>query len=330
MGDNRVPNGCRWVASSVLLVEVSRDDPLQRPGHDAHHHLWDLSLGRHPWLTDGDQAIRALGDIGYLRQDFLIPDYLACVGAEPVVGSVYVEAAWDRSRPPEEEVDWLEALPRPAGIAARSIAWAPLRAPQRDAVLETLAQRPSVVGVRETVRWHPDPAKRWVEAGLMDDPAWREGVARLSRHQLLLELLMNPYQAEALARLAADVPEQRFVINHCGTPIDRDEDGLARWRAGLALMARERNIAIKLSNFAAYSPDHSPAALRATVMTCIDAFGPDRCLFGSDYPVARRHLSYGETCARFREAVADLNAPEQRRIFHDNAARLYGFEANAR
>ena len=294
---------------------------------DAHHHLWDLELGRHPWLTDEDQAIRALGDVALLRRDFLVADYLACVDGQPVVGSVYVEAAWDRARPPEEEIDWLEALPRPPGIAARSVAWAPLRAPECDGVLETLVRRPSVVGVRETVRWHPDPAKRWVEAGLMADPAWRRGLARLQHHGLLLELLMNPYQSDELEQLAADFPAQTFVINHCATPVDRDADGLARWRSGLARMAQRPNIAIKLSNFAAYAPDRSPDSLRRTIMTCVDAFGPDRCLFGTDYPVARRHLGYREICEHFREAIADLSASEQRRMFHDNAARLYRFEA---
>lgn len=293
---------------------------------DAHHHLWDLSHGRHPWLTGQDQAFRALGDVDYLRRDFLVPDYLASIDGQPVVASVYVEAAWDRSRPPQEEVDWLEALARPAGIAARSIAWAPLRAPDCDAVLENLARRPTVVGVRETVRWHPDPAKRWVEGGLMIDPAWRRGVARLRHHGLLLELLMNPYQSDELARLADDFPQQDFVINHCATPVDQDPDGLARWRDGLEQMARRPNIAIKLSNFAAYSSDRSPASLRRTVMTCIDAFGPDRAMFGSDYPVARRHLGYRDLCDRFRESITDLSAFEQRRICHDNALRLYRFE----
>jgi predicted TIM-barrel fold metal-dependent hydrolase len=293
---------------------------------DAHHHLWDLSLGCHPWLTDRDQAFRALGDVDYLRRDFLVPDYLTCIDGQRVVGSVYVEAAWDRSRPPQEEVDWLEALARPSGIAARSIAWAPLRAPDCDAVLESLTQRQSVVGVRETVRWHPDPAKRWVEAGVMDDPAWRRGVARLHDHGLLLELLMNPYQSDELDRLAADFPQQDFVINHCATPVDQDPDGLARWRDGLARMARRPNIAIKLSNFTAYSPNRSPASFRRTIMTCIDAFGPDRALFASDYPVACRHLSYHDMCDRFREAIIDLSASDQRRICHENAVRLYRFE----
>lgn len=292
---------------------------------DAHHHLWDLALGRHPWLTGGKGAIRALGDTGYMRRNYLVADYLADIGTQPVAGSVYVEAVWDRTRPPVEEVDWLEALPRPSGIAARSIAWAPLRAPGLAATLENLAQRQSVAGLRETARWHPDPAKRWTEPGIMDDPNWRRGVRQLEGHCFLLELLMNPYQAESLARLAADLPGQVFVVNHCGTPVDRDADGLARWRAGLASMARQPNIAIKISNYAAYAPDHSPEALKQIIMTCIDAFGPDRAMFGTDYPVARRAMSYEDTCQGFKIAVASLSADEQRKIFHDNAARVYRF-----
>lgn len=294
---------------------------------DAHHHLWDLALGRHPWLTGDDGAIKALGDISYMRRDYLVADYLADIGAEPVVGSVVIEAVWDRTRPATEEVEWLEALPRSGAIASRFVAFAPLRAPDVEATLEALSRRPSVVGVRETVRWHPDPAKRWTEAGLMDDPSWRRGVALLGQYGLLLELLMNPYQAADLARLAADRPEQLFVVNHCGTPVDRDEEGLARWRDGLALMARQPNIAIKVSNYAAYGTDRSPEALKRTIMTCIDAFGPDRSMFGTDYPVGRRTLSYQQSCENFRLAIAGLSASEQRGVFHDNAVRTYRFDA---
>ena len=270
---------------------------------DAHHHLWDLSLGRHPWLAGGAGAIRALGDLGDLGRDYLPADYLADVGAEPVVGSVCVEAAWERARPPREEVDWLAALRCPRGIASRFVAWAPLRAADREDVLDDLAARGFVVGVRETVRWHPDPAKRWVEAGLIDDPALCRGAASLARRGLVLELLMNPYQAAETARLAAALPSLAIVVDHCGSPVDRDPDGLARWRDGLALMARRPNVALKLSNFGAYAAERSPAALKATVMTCVDAFGPERCLFATDYPVARRHMGYGEVCDGLRRAI---------------------------
>lgn len=292
---------------------------------DAHHHLWDLSLGRHPWITGGSDALKALGDVAYLKHDYLVPDLLKDIGPQNIVGSVYVEAAWDRTRDPQEEVDWLAALPRPAGIAARCISWAHLQAADAGDTLARLAARPEVVGIRETIRWHPDPAKRWAEAGLIDRPDWRRGFARLASNNLLLELLMNPHQAAEVARLAQRFPQQRFVVNHCGTPIDRDEDGLARWRDGLRLMGAQPNIAIKISNFGAYDPDRSIAGLRGTVMGCIDAFGTARSMFGTDYPVARRSMTYQALCDSFAAIIADLSKHEQRALFHDNAARIYRF-----
>src|SRR6516225_1891548 len=94
---------------------------------DVHHHLWDISLGRHPWLTSSDHAIKALGDITYLKRNYLIDDYLADIGTQKVAASVYVEAAWDRERPPVEEIDWVESLKKPSDIAERTIGFAPLK-----------------------------------------------------------------------------------------------------------------------------------------------------------------------------------------------------------
>ncbi len=298
----------------------------QGPIIDAHHHLWDISLGRHPWLTSDDSAIKALGDISYLRQNYLVEDLVEDIGPQKVAGSVYVEAAWDRARPPVEEVAWLEGLARPGDLAARCIAWAPLKSAGVAASLDALAGHSCVVGIREVVRWHPDPAKRWTQEGILDDPSWRQGFDQLRAHGFLLELLMNPFQAEDVACLAGEFPDQIFVINHCGTPIDRDAEGLRRWEQGLGLMGRRENIAIKLSNFGAYGPDRSLESLRKTVMTCIDAFGTRRAMFGSDYPVGRRNMSYQEACERFKDIIQGFSREEQRDLFHDNAARYYRFD----
>lgn len=292
---------------------------------DAHHHLWDLSLGRHRWLDPDDGSLTALGDLAYLRHSYMPADYLADVGDANLVGSVHIEAVWDRARDPVEETAWLDSLVKPRGIASRSIAYAPLAAPNAPAILAAQAAHPAVVGVRETIRWHPDPAKRWAEAGLVDQPAFRAGVAALARHHLVLELLMNPYQAAEVARLAQDFPGQTILINHCCTPNDRDADGLARWRDGLALLAAQPNIAIKVSNFGAYSPDRSLPVLRQTVMGCVDAFGTARAMFGTDSPVARRNMTYGAMVDAFATIIADFTPAEQRALFHDNAARFYRF-----
>lgn len=299
----------------------------QGPIIDAHHHLWDLAGGRYPWLTVPEAAVGALGDVGFLRRDYLPPDYAADSAGQGVAASVHVEALWDPARNPVEETRWLDALPRPPGVAARYVAAAPLAAPDVARTLDAHAESPRVAAVRETIRWHPDPAKRWTRRGLVNEPAWRRGLALLARHGWALDLLMNAHQAEEVAALARDTPAQRFIVNHCCTPNDRDAEGMARWRAGLRAMGEQPNIAIKLSNYAAYAPDRTFEADRATLRTCIDAFGPHRCMFGSDYPVARRTMTYAALCDRFREVAAEYTAAEQRALFHDTAARHYGIGA---
>ncbi len=296
---------------------------------DAHHHLWDMSLDRHPWLKPGDGAIKALGDISFMRRDYLPADFLADIGPQNVTASVYIEAVWDHTRPPTEEMDWVSSLPKPPGIAARMIGWAPLAADDVADTLDAMAARPGVVGLRESIRWHPDPAKRWTEDGILDRPLWRRGLAQMARRGLMLELLMNPWQCEAIARLAADFPDQQIIINHCATPTDRDAEGLQRWRTGLALMAAHPNVAIKLSNYPAYAHERSVPAYREVIMTMLEAFGTARVLFGTDYPVGARTMGYQDICENAKAALADLSPTEQRALFHDNAATLYRFPTQA-
>lgn len=312
-------------------------DLYDGPIIDAHHHLWDLSLQRHPWLLGTDDTARALGDLTYLRHDYLIPNLLADSAGQNIVGSVHVEALWDRTRDAVEETAWLDTLARPQGpdtlarpqgIAGRCIAHVPLAHPDAAAMLERHAAFPRVAGVRETIRWHPDPAKRWAEDRLVEGIAWRRGLAHLARRGWLLELLMNPHQATQVADLAAAFPEQTIVVNHCASPGDRDAAGIARWHDGLARMAAQPNVAIKISNASAYAADTSDAALSAVILPCLEAFGPQRTLFGTDYPVARRTMTYGAICDAVRRILRPLSPADQRAVFHDNAARLYRFDTS--
>lgn len=296
------------------------------PVIDAHHHLWDLSMGRHPWITGGDPAMASLGNLDFLRHDYLPEDFLRDVAATNFAGSVHVEAAWDRADDPVNETRWLMRIARPRGVAMRLVGFVPLEA--EDVADQLAAHRAAgpVVGVRETIRWHPDPAKRWTEAGILDRPDKRRGIAELVNSGMLLEVLMNPYQSHDVARLARDMPGLTIVVNHCGTPVDRDEAGLARWRAGLALMAAQPNVAIKVSNFGAYATERTPEGFRRAVLTCVEAFGTDRAMFGTDYPVGRRALSYAENFAVFAHAIAAFSPDEQEALFCGNARRYYRFD----
>ena len=118
------------------------------------------------------------------------------------------------------------------------------------------------------------------------------------------------------------------MINHCGSPIDRDEAGMTGWRNGLKLLARPPNVAIKISDLVAYDHHWTLDSLRPVVRHCIDCFGTERAMFASDFPVAGLHASFDEVYGSFKTIVSDLTPEEQRALFHDTALRLYRLAAD--
>jgi predicted TIM-barrel fold metal-dependent hydrolase len=292
---------------------------------DAHIHLWDLGMDRHPWLRPTGGAIQALGGLDAIRRNYLVEDYLRDVARQDVVASVHIEAAWDRADDPLAEIEWLETLDKSSGVAARYIGFADLTAPDAAAALTRLSEVRRCVGVRQMLSWHPtEPAKCFApRRGIADEPEFRRGVALLADHGQLLEFMLYPYQAEEVARLAHDFPDQTFIINHCGSPIDRDREGMARWRAGLRALGSAPNVRIKISALTAYDPSPTPESLREVALHCIESFGVDRSMFGSDFPVGRLWTSFDAIFDGFKAIIRDFSTAEHSALFHDNAQRVY-------
>ena len=267
----------------------------------------------------------SLGDLGPLRRNYLPDDYLRDAGSQDVVASVHVEANW-ASEDCVGETRWLETLDKSQGVAARYVARVPLDSSGAAALLEAQAAYPRVVGIRDILSWDADPARRFAARdGLMEDAAWRAGLGLLSRHRLSFDLMVFARQLPAAARLAADFPDQQFILNHCGSPIDRDDEGMQAWRDGLRTLAQHENVAIKISDLVAYDHDWTLDSLRPVVMHCIDCFGTGRAMFGSDFPVAGLHASFDQVYDSFKSITDGFSAGEQAALFHDNAARLYRF-----
>ncbi len=292
---------------------------------DAHHHLWDLGMDRHPWLRPTGGSVEALGDLASIRRNYLVEDYRRDAKNQNIVATVHVEASWDKADDPLAEINWLETLDKSSGVAVRYIGFAPLAASDAADTLDRLAAVRRCVGIRQMLSWHPsDPAKSFApRADVADAPDWRRGVALLAGHGFLLELMLYPYQAEQLVRLARDFPDQRFVINHCGSPVDRDGEGMERWRQGLKLLGQAENISIKISALTAYDPHPTLDSLRDVTLHCIDCFGTERSMFGSDFPVGRLWTTFDAIFDGFKAIVTDLSEREQRALFYENARRLY-------
>jgi predicted TIM-barrel fold metal-dependent hydrolase len=296
---------------------------------DAHIHLWDLGMDRHPWLRPTGGAIQALGDLAPIRRNYLVDDYRRDAANQNVVASVHIEAARDRADDPLEEIEWLETLDKSSGVAARYIGFADLTAPDSGAALDRLSEIKRCVGVRQMLSWHPtEPARSFApRPGIANEERFRHGVALLARHDQLLEFMLYPYQAEEVARLALDFPNQSFIVNHCGSPIDRDREGMLRWKEGLRRLGSAPNVLIKISALTAYDPSPTPESLREVALHCIECFGVDRSMFGSDFPVGRLWTSYDAIFDGFKAIVRDFSEAEQSALFHDNARRVYRMDA---
>jgi len=290
---------------------------------DAHHHLWDLGLGTYPWLAATGRDEMVFGDTTPLRRNYLPADLRADAARQNLVASVHIEAGWDAADP-VGETRWLDGLAAHESLPMVFVVAAPLHRPEAEAVLAAHRAFARVRGVRFILSWHDDPKKRFAERpDFMTDAAWLAGFALLRKFDLSFDLMIYPGQMAEAARLAARFPDIAIIVNHAGSPVDRDAAGMAQWRRGLGLLAAQPNVAIKISDLVAYDHHWTIDSLRPVVLACIDAFGTDRALFASDAPVAGLHATYDEAYGAFKTIVTDFSAAEQRRLFHDNAARLY-------
>ena len=295
------------------------------PVIDPHHHLWDLSLRRHPWLEKarGEGTEMVFGSLAPILRDYGIEDYLADAANQNIVATVHVEAGWSDDHP-LEETRWLGGLDRTSGVARRYIARVPLDSPDALRLLEAEAANPDVVGIRDIVSWHPEPAKSFApRAHRMADPLWRASLAHLSRLGLVFDLMLYPWQMEEALHLMRSFPKTLFVLNHGGSPADRSAEGMALWRKGLRALGGEPNARLKISDLVAYDNDWTPESLGTVIDHCLDCFGPSRSMFASDFPVAGLHATFDEVYGVFRNAAASLSLDEQRALFFTTANETY-------
>ncbi len=298
-------------------------DDTDLPIVDAHHHFWDLGLGRHPWLAPDARIPFRYGDYSAIKRDFLPADYRAAVAGHRVVASVTMEGEWDEADPVEES-RWISRLAEAHGTPTAHVARALLHRPDAGEVLAGHARFPIVRGIRHkpTAAAAPDTVEKGAH-GAMSDPAWRRGYGQLARHGLHFELQAPWWHVDELLDLMAAHPETPVVINHAFLPADRSPEGLAGWRAALQRAAAAPGTTIKISGIGLAGRPWSLADNRAVIRDVIEAFGPDRCLFASNFPVDGLCGSFDTIYSGYKAATADVPRADRLRLFHDNAVRVY-------
>ncbi len=306
------------------MPAVSAPAPAERVVVDAHHHLWDLSAGRYPWLQqDYDPAGFFLGDYAALRQDFLPADYRRVSQGCRVIATVHVEAERDRGEQVAETA-WLQAQHAAHGLPNAVVAHAWLDRPDTEERLLQHLQYPLVRGIRSkpvTARAPGEDVRG--QPGTLQDERWLRGLALLEKHGLSWDLRVPPWHLVEAAEVAAQFPRLPIVLNHHGFAWDRSADGLARWREAMAALAAQPNVCVKLSEFGLREQPWDEAANTRIVHDTLRIFGWQRCLFASNFPVAGLRIGYAELVQALWRMLAHLPPAQQQAVMAGNALRVY-------
>lgn len=276
---------------------------------DAHVHFWHFDAAQYPWIGATQTE---------LRRDRLPDDWRAV--AEPLgfEGVVAVQA-----RPTLEETEWLLELAQAHECIRAVVGWVDLRGPALDEQLEVLCDHTRLVGVRHLASAEPElrPA---------EDDLLMRGIARLGHYDLALDLLINPEQLPATTEMAAHFPRQRFVINHIAKP-NVAAGEIEPWAGNLRALAEHPGAFCKLSGLTARvdPAGWSPEQLHPWLDVVLDAFGPERLMIGSDWPVCLPAGSYERTMEIVMTWMRRLPEDARRGILGANCARGYGLQGAA-
>jgi L-fuconolactonase len=282
------------------------------PVIDAHQHFWDLSAHDQPWLAS-DPVLAPL------LRNFTLADLAPLAAAEGITASVVVQTVTESGETPE-----LLALAAGPGLVVGVVGWADLTAPDVADALARLRELPGgdrLSGIRHPVLIEPDPD--WLAR-----PDVLRGLKALAAMGLAYDVVGAPRHLPAAVTAARQVPALRFVLDHLGNP-DMSPEPSEPWATAFTEFAALENTTAKLSGILGVPPPLGAAPgtlahLRPYYDCALQAFGPGRLMFGSDWPPCTLDASYAQVCATARALTADLSEPERAAIFSGTARSTYG------
>jgi predicted TIM-barrel fold metal-dependent hydrolase len=244
----------RWALAMNTIHRSWNDSADAVTLIDAHHHLWGLSRKKHPNLTGEPRHDFFMGDDSALRRDYLPPDYLRDAAGHNLLTTVHCEAEWDRADQLGETA-WIGKIHEQYGFPGAIVAHAWFDTDNAEEIIAAQAAFPLVRGIRSKPVTAPTPDRIEPGApGTMQDERWLRGFALLEKYRLSWDLRVPFWHLEEAAMVARAFPNTPIVLNHTGFPWDRSEAGLAAWRRAMAVLAREPNVHVKVSEFGLVVP----------------------------------------------------------------------------
>jgi predicted TIM-barrel fold metal-dependent hydrolase len=267
---------------------------------------------------------RIFGAYEPIRRDYPIEEYLADAVPAGVAASVYVQTNWPLERS-LDEVRWVQEVHEQTGWPSAIVGCADLFAVEAAGVIAAeLAASPLLRGIRLQLHWHEDERFRFASApDRMNDPVLRRNVARLADLGLVFELQVFSSQMADAARFVAALPRVTFVLLHAGMLESAAEEHVAPWLAGLDLLAEQPNLTVKLSGQGTFVHRVDEELIGLVASASLERFGPERCMFGSNFPIEKLWTDYGTLLGAWKNALGSQPEAVRREVFSDTARRVY-------
>jgi predicted TIM-barrel fold metal-dependent hydrolase len=296
------------VAGSAMLATA--DEPKAAlPIVDTHQHLWDLKKFRLPWIKPDAP----------LNRSYLPEDYAKATEGLNVVKSVYMEVDVDPKQQPEEveyitELCKSERTPTVAAVVSGR--------PNSDgfkAYITPLRDNKYIKGIRQVLHGEGTPA------GYCLTKEFIKGIQLLGTLGLSFDLCMRAPELPDATKLIDACPDTRFILDHCGNEPVTNKDH-TQWKKDIRELAKRKNVVVKVSGIVASAKPGEWKAddLAPIINHVLEVFGPERVMFGGDWPVCTLAATYRQWVEALKAIVKERSLEEQKKLFHDNAVRFYG------
>ncbi|MBM3948050.1 MAG: hypothetical protein FJ312_02175 [SAR202 cluster bacterium] len=285
---------------------------------DTHIHFWDLS---HPdlyyaWLqpnTDHPHLGKRVAELS--SKDYQAEDYVRETHKSNVVAAIHVQAALG-IKDPVKETQWLQEAADRTGCPKGIVAYANLKDPRVEEVLERHCRYSNMRGIRD-----------FSEGDYLVDRAFHRGYALLEKFRLASSMDVKWENMHKARDLARKFPRTAMVLDHCGLPVARTKEYFEAWKKGIATLAQAENVVCKISGLGIYDQNWTVESIRPWVLSCVETFGPKRCIFATNWPVDKLFSTYDALIDAYARIIADFTPDEKMDMFSRNALSLYRIKA---
>ena len=267
---------------------------------DAHHHLWDLKKVSYPWLMEFGKE-RFFGNPKPIQRNYLIDEFRSGAENDGFKGSVHIQVG---AADGLEEARWVQLVAdnNPEWNLVQ-VAFCDLTSPEHSEILKQYAKLSTVVGIRQIVGRSEEEDRLSGTNNLLVDEHFFQGLETIAELGYSFDLQLTPPLMASAAKVFSRIPELKVVLCHAGSPKTNQGDGFKQWQDGISQLASLPNMSCKISGLPMFFREKDASEYQPIVDVCLQSFGPERCMYGSNFPVDSLYKDYGDLVKAYESCV---------------------------